>query len=192
MPTSPIRRVRSIVTGVAGSPYYVTGYFTADTGTATQCITAWHTFITGVASGPAGGFPVGSSVRTDAEVQVVDPVTGNVVATEIGGTILSTGSSASPLLPKANQFLIRWRTGNFVGGREVRGKTFLPLPSETASTDAGLVEAATLVALSGRAGQLISNADTVFVVWSRKNGLWWAASNGSCWEQFAILRSRRD
>lgn len=192
MPTSTIRRVETIVTGVAGSPYYVVGHFTADTGTPTQVTQAWHKFVTGSTSGTASGFPVGTVVQTQPEVQLINPVDGAVIGLEDAPPITQNGANPGPQLPRQNQLLVRWRTGNYVNRREVRGRTNLPCVLEEASTNQGEVESTVVSGINTRASELIADTNSVLVVWSKKNGLWWAAATGSCWNKFSVLRSRRD
>lgn len=192
MPTTPIRRVRVRVTGVGGSPYYLNGYFTADTGTTAQCQNAWMKFLFGGPGPTVGALPTSATATVESEVPVIDPATGQPISVETSPGFSWGGSSTDNLLPTANQFLVRWRTGNFENGREVRGRTNIPCPTEATSTPAGRVEPSIVTAYNSRAFNLIDDANTVFVVWSKKNGLWWAARSGSTWDQFAVLRSRRD
>lgn len=180
------------MTGVAGSPYYINGYFTADTGTTKQVQDAWMKFLFAGPGPTVGRLPLNASATVESEVQVIDPTTGQPIATEVSPGYTWTGINNDPLLPPANQFLVRWRTGNYEGGREVRGRTNIPCPSELTSTPKGAVEPSIVTAYNSSAFDLINDANTVFVIWSKKNGLWWAASSASTWDKFAVLRSRRD
>ncbi len=113
-------RVQTVFTGVAGSPYYSTFHFSAGFGSATAAVAA------------AGGFwnAVDGSMFNECtwdipgEVEVIDDSTGNIIAVENATPQSGTGGLSAQPLPPATQGLIRWRTGQFVGGREIRGKTF--------------------------------------------------------------------
>lgn len=188
MPTSPMRRVRTIVTGVAGSPYYLVGYFDAQEGTAADCVLAWSNFCLPT---PADGLE-GSVWETQGVTEIVDPVSGNVTGIDSTATIFKTGDTEYQTLPPSNQCLIRWRTGNYVAGREVRGRTNLPLQSKDSADTDGKVAGFVANAYTTRAQLLVDNADITHVVWSKKNGVWWATESGSCWTEFSILRTRRD
>lgn len=192
MPTGPMRKVVTTVTGVEGSPYYIVGYFDANEGTTAQVGEAWHLFITGSTSGSAAGFPTGSTIRTDSEIAVIDPTDGAVLEVQNGVTISQIGANTGARTPPATQMLMRWRTGNYVNRREVRGRTNLPCVMEEASTEDGKPEPSVITGLESRADALIDNADVSHVVWSKKNGVWWATSSASLWDQFSVLRSRRD
>lgn len=192
MAVTEMLRVRTVLTGVAGSPYYMTGYFDAQTGTPTQAITAWHTFISGGGGATSGGIPSGARVETLGEVQLVNPVNGDVTGAVVGTPAVTTGTGVGPFLPPANQLVVRWRTGIYESGREIRGKTFIPSRLESESTATGQVETAATTAFNSLASALIANALVDLVVWSRKYGQWALVSSGSTWNQFGVLRSRRD
>ncbi len=185
-------RVDTVVTGVAGAPYYLNGYFDFAGGSAVDACQAWHTFITGGIGASATGFPVGATVTTSPTVPVVDPVSGDVLGIAAGDSIISDGVNTTNLLPPANQILMRWRTGIYFAGREVRGRTNLPCPLEEGSTDDGQVESAVVAALNVRGNALIADTDSTHVIWSRKYGFWQETAVADCWSQFSILRSRRD
>lgn len=180
------------MTGVAGSPWYLNGYFTADTGTTKQVQDAWMKFLFAGPGPSVSTLPVGATATIDTDVPVVDPTNGQIVSVESSTGYSWTGSNTEQRLPPTAQALVRWRTGNFEGGREVRGRTNIPGGTESWNSASGTVETTISNLINGRAVDLINDANTVFVVWSKKNGLWWAAQSGSCWSQWAVLRSRRD
>ena len=103
-----------------------------------------------------------------------------------GGT--GTGLITSAALPPANQGLISWRTGRIEGGREVRGRTFVPGTAELSAD--GQPTAAYRADVAAAAANLIAAGG--FVVWSRAKGVVYPAISGSVWTEFAVLRSRRD
>ena len=185
-------KVQTVLTGVAGSPYYMNGYFDLTVGTAQDMIDAWHTFVVGAIGSDTSNYPTGALIRTDGTLQVVNPVDGAVEALVTGAPQTSGGIGTGPVLPPSNQALVRWRTGIYVDRREVRGRTNIPAQFEAASTVLGQVEPAYINGYTDRGQTLIDDENTNFVVWSKKNGQWQPAVTASCWEQFAILRSRRD
>lgn len=188
MPTTPIRRVRTTVTGVAGSPYYINGYFDAGTGTTAQCITAWHRFVLDQASAQ----PNGAVIRTEAEVPVINPVTGEVIQVETSPALEDSGTNTNSLAPPSTQLLVRWRTGQFIGAREVRGRTNLPMMFSANVDSKGDPVAALRTSALLRANTLIADANTVNVVWSKTKGVWFPVLTTNVWTKFAVLRSRRD
>lgn len=192
MPTTPMYRVETTITGVAGSPYYIVGYFDSEAGSPDAAIGAWHTFITGSTTGTAAGFPTDATIRTSNLVPVIDPVDGGTLSVAIGDVISQAGANTGPRTPPATQMLMRWRTGVYANRREIRGRTNLPCVMEEASTAMGVVEPSVVTGLNGRAADLLADADAVHVVWSKKNGVWADTTAGGLWDQFSVLRSRRD
>lgn len=187
-----MHRVQTVVTGVVGGPYYLVGYFDAAGSNAQNACAAWHLFITGGGTGTATGFPDGSRVETQPEVLQINPVDGAVVGLEDADGLVSIGANTSDQLPTQNQFLVRWRTGEYINRRENRGRTNLPCPFEEALTNEGRVAPAIQTALQARANTLVNNIAVRHVVWSKKNGGWSETVSASVWDQFSVLRSRRD
>lgn len=192
MPTTNMARVETIVTGVPGAPYYIRGHFDALDSDPDDMIAAWHTFNTGGVGATTTNFPTGASIVTSGVINLVDPATDSVVGVLSGSSISSGGTGTSPLAPLASQVLTNWRTGIYVGGREVRGKHFRPLITENVVADNGTLDATAAVAYRALAIALIDNADTRFVVYSKKQGRWEVVNNATIWQQLAVMRSRRD
>lgn len=187
MPSTPMWRVTQIVSGVAGSPYYLTGHFGVAGGTAQAAATAWRAFL----NQGTGTLRTGMSYNTISEVSVVDPTTDEVVGIEPVSVPQIIFTSTEDPLPPATQALVRWRTNVYVGGREIRGRTSLPGWTEGQST-AGLVAPSIITALQGKVAALLADTTCEFAVYSKKNGTWIPVTAGSPWNQWAVLRSRRD
>lgn len=181
-------RIRTVFTGVTGSPWVSTAYMSAlGSGTVQQAVTAVGNFW-----GSADSLmEVSVSWTTLADVEALDPATGEV--TGVSNTTPATGGgvAASTGLPVATQGLVRWRTGVYVNGREIRGRWFIPGLLTTANND-GAPSSTMLSTLNTAASTLISDANSELVIWSRKNLQVEAVTSGTTWSQFAILRSRRD
>jgi hypothetical protein len=180
-------RVRTSFTGVTGSPWVNTAFF-SDTATLAQdCVDAVGTFWNSV-----DALMEASVVWTTlVDVEQVVPTTGNVVAVEATTPVAGAGAGATTGLPTLTQGLVRWRTGDYIGGREVRGRWFIPGLATTANNDGNLAATATTT-INNAAAALLADPDAVLVIWSRKNLSEHPVSSGSVWNQFAGLRSRRD
>jgi len=127
----------------------------------------------------------------EAEVAIVSEGTGQVtgIVGTAGGAV--AGDDAGDPAPWATQGLIRWRTGTFIAGREVRGRTFIPGVTE-ARANGGVPDASYKSNCVTAINALIGSTNSTLVSWSRKNGDSAPVIAGSPWEQFAVLRSRRD
>lgn len=139
------------------------------------------------------------TLSMDSEVEVVDASTGLITGTHsvTGWSVVGTDTGAT--LPPITQGLIRWRTGVFgpatataPGGREIRGKTFIPGPT-IASVDGGKPNAAYRTDLANAAATLRDISTPVsLVVYSPTYRLGPNVNNSSVWTEFASLRGRRD
>lgn len=182
-------RVRWIGTGGPGTPYYGAFHFGGTTeGEALIAVSVVEDFWVELSA----EINTALTITVQPEVDVVDPATGNVTGTFItpGGVVDCAGGGA---LPPSNQGLIRWRTGEFVAGREIRGKTFIPLVPQEYSN--GGVPAVTYTTALQQAGNnLLSNGVGAggLVVYSDTHNQAALVSAASPWNQFAVLRSRRD
>jgi len=187
MATNQMWRTTVLVTGVAGSVYYLRGYFGTETGTAQQAADAWYDFVSRTASST----PAGATYSMDAIVDRVSPITGQIDQT-IGVTTRSvTGTGGAPL-PHANQIMVGWSTGVFINGRELRGHSNMPLPVYAEQNATGQVSDAAVVAWQAKAQTLIDSPAVNFVLWSKKYGQHYPVINRYTKKEFAILRSRRD
>ena len=100
------------------------------------------------------------------------------------------GSSPGTAVPNASMVLTRWRTGVFTGGRELRGRTFLPGANIAGSDDDGNINSASLAVFNAAAATLISTSD--FAIWGSTTAHAATVVSGTTWSEFAVLRSRRD
>lgn len=180
-------RVRTAWTGWPGAPALSTLYFEDSGGQLAQdaadAVQAFWTALSG---------RIMSSSSWAIDTAVDEMTTAGVVTgtTAVTGTLTGSGSAAGHSLPPATQGLIRWRTGFFVGGREIRGRTFVPTPSEN---DSDFNPASGYITtLNTAAAALIADADSQLVVWSKTNTSTAPVNVGQAWTSWAVLRSRRD
>lgn len=173
--------------GVQGAPYYSNMFFDGVTeAEASAAATAAGVFWTAIAD----RIYTNLSGEVLGDHAVVDPASGQTTQVYSGTPIAINCTDASPQMPPTVQGLIRWRSGVFVAGREVRGRTFVPVPSEASNTTGGLPEAVYTADLQAAADALVSGS--TLLCWSRVHGQTAAVSGASVWGQWATLRSRRD
>jgi len=182
-----VYRVRTQITGGPGGPYLSTLYFNVVGGlTAANANAATGAFWTALKA----RMTTAMSYATEAEVAEVDIATGQVTGIVAVTPQTGTGTLAGDMLPSSTQGLIRWRTGTFVNGREVRGRTFIPGPVEVDSA-VGVPVAGYLSIVNAAASALIADVNSDLMVYSKRNRDAVPALSGSCWSQWAVLRSRR-
>jgi hypothetical protein len=124
-------------------------------------------------------------------VDEIDPVTGNILSSSSVTGATGEGSASQDPVPPATQLLIQLRTGVRVGGREIRGRMFIPFWNEGVNTNQGRPDNAVVASVQGAMTALIDDGSTDLVVWSRKNGRWEDVVAVSVWDQWAVLRDRR-
>jgi len=131
------------------------------------------------------------TMSTETSVYVIDGPTGQPtgVETVTGGSI--SGTSSSDPAAWAQQGLIEWRTGNFIDGREIRGRTFIPGPSYDLGGN-GVPTSLYKSKLQTAIDNFLGNGLIHFQVYSRTHHLAAEVVAASIWPKWAVLRSRRD
>ena len=189
-------RMRVLWSGTTGGPGVSTFYFNDDltTGNVTAARSALNTFWTAVTLYVA----IPATYAFDTVAEEVEVTTGHVLNALPVGAGSSPGSASGEMLPPATQALIRWRTGVYrisAGPRprsvEIRGRTFVPAITE-ANSNGGVPLATMQTALTNAAQALVADASTHLCIYSRAAKSKQDVTSGQCWNQFAILRSRRD
>lgn len=161
-------------------------FFDAAGGSAAQCNNAVGTFWNAVRVYQSSTI----SYSTDAIVYEVDEATGLIIGSSAVTPATGTGAVATDALPWATQGLVQWRTGQYIGGREIRGRTFLPGMVE-ARNGAGIPDSTLYGAVDTAAAALIADANSDLNVYSIANHNAQTVTVGSMWRTWAQLRSRR-
>jgi len=189
MAVTHVARVRTVFTGVAGSPAYSNFYFDDD-GTAagvyqTYVLAMWDSFKTAIRSGV-----VATMVNP---IPIIETSSGHVVNVVSGDGGSTTGTDTGQELPPFTSGLVRMHTGVFVAGREIRGRCYIPYPTENAN-DAGLPGSGYTSALTADFETLqdADHANGSMVVYSRAHARAEYISSFDTWNQWGSLRSRRD
>jgi len=131
------------------------------------------------------------SFNLEPEYREFNPATGQTIALHtFPGAQLWTqvGTASLTSTPDQTAVLVRWRTGVWVAGRQITGRTYLPYPSQ--STGGGSISNAVVNDIQASATALV-NA-TVMQIWSRKNGTTALPTSASVWNEYASQRRRRD
>lgn len=182
-------RVRTVFTGVAGSPYYSNFYFAGAGSTLAQGVVS---DVRGMWADLASNFGTPMVIAIDPDVPDINPVTGDiqgVTVTDPGATIQC--QSVAEKLPTFTQMLVTFNTNEYRGGRQVRGRCFIPGWTIAANTDNGLPDAAYRATVQADFN-VLAETDSPQVVWSRKYGEALQVTSHSTGTQWAVLRSRRD
>lgn len=184
-------RVTTTWTGVPGAPYYTALYFE---GTDEASAAGVHAAVAELWAYFAGRIRNDLLPTVQPEVDVVDPATGLVTATFIQTAVPVPMSGVDTRQPLVIQGLVRLRTGLYLGGREVRGKVFIP-GSMDPDDNQGVPAATYIQRLNEGFSALIADTAALaapLLVWSPTKGATGVVTAPSAWNQWAILRSRRD
>jgi len=164
-------------------------YFDEDISAATQ-VTAVNNFWIAVSS----ELSTAVSVQVANTGRLIAEVTGTLTGVWSGGVSQNiTGDATAPVINDASQVLVRWRTGDIVGGRFVQGRTFIPglavdrLLNGNLSDDSRNQFLTSALALAAGVNGM--------VVWSRptvdRPGSANPVVGATVWDELAVLRSRR-
>lgn len=184
-----ILRMRTAWTGVQGTPLLSTHYFTrVDSSSAASAADA----VAALWSGMEDYIDNALSWSVEPFVGVIDSATGALVGVDnTAGGNAGDGASSSETLPFASQGLLTLATGAVVNGRILKGRTFIPGPCE-GNNDHGVPDATYKSALSAAATAMLTTPDAELLVWSRAHGVAHPVTTFDPWDQWAVLRSRRD
>lgn len=180
-------RVRTVFTGVAGTPWYSNHYFAVDGTTPAAAISA----VNGLWGGLVGYIRNEVNITVEGEVLTMDSVTGQATGAANLANVTFPGTSTLSALPPATQGLLKWSTSSFQNGRQVGGKTYVPGITQGASNE-GDPTTFFVSAMQAAGEAFISYADSNPVVWSKTNGTAPLINGVTGWTKFGVMRSRRD
>lgn len=181
-------RVRVNWTGPS-APLVSTHYFfaaTEDAAAATSAHIAVATFWFAVRAHISTGFSYTVSPLVD-RLTVTGEIIGRLVAANAAS---SSGTNAGDALPPQNQGVVTWHSGIFVAGVEIRGRTFIPGPTETDNSGGNPVSAYNSD-IAAAAAAMIADANTALSVWSKTHSSLSATQSGVMATGWRVLRGRR-
>jgi len=182
-----VYRVRTGITGSQGGQLLSTQYFNVIGGlTAANAVADLRTFWDSIKAQVANDL----TFQIEAEVAEVDIATGEVTGIVPVTSSPVTGTETNDPEAWATQGLVRLRTGTYVGGREVRGRIFIPGPTWNQSSG-GQPTSAYRTAIDSAMATLLGSSVSELMVYSRKHRDVVPVLSGTTWNQWAVLRSRR-
>lgn len=183
-------RIETTINGLSGMPAFSRFHFEAEPGldpevAATQVRTFWWAIKSYLKDS--------ITVQTLGEVPVIDLATGQIIdVLSITPPDAVLGTDTGESLPYATQALVRFTTGQYVNGRQLRGRMFVPGATE-ANSSGGVPASGYVSTLASAAGNLAHVSLTAIpVVYSKTHNTAAPTTGSSVWSKWAILRSRRD
>lgn len=175
---------------------YTNMFFTAGVGTAVQASDAARAFMNSAYSSSGSTLPVGITISYPAAVDEIDATNGHLVSTTpVTQPAIITGSDAGVYAAVAGA-CVTWLTAGVVGGRRVRGRTFLVPMGAAGLQNDGTLSALATSSIPSAAATLISSAPE-FAVWRRPSapgatdGDSFPVVAGRLQDKTAFLSSRR-
>lgn len=179
-------RLTVISTGFNGAPAYNTFHGMGDTsGEAITFAANVKTLWDGLASVLANG----TDVDFNGEVEFYDVTDGNTLGVQAVTPWHVDGTWGTSKAPAGTTLVLRWRTGQYVGGREIRGRSYISGLGDHG--DANGEPTAAIVLDAANAAAALVAAGTL-QVYSPTNGIAQEVVSSSCWTRFGLMRSRRD
>lgn len=181
-------RVRTAIAGGSGASQVSTQYF-EDSGSLTAQHAAdavsgfWGTLVSVISSA--------YTFKVENNVYQIDVASGQPTGIVAVTSSLITGGVVTDALPWQTQWVLRWNTGSFLGGRQVLGHTFIPGATE-GNNSAGVPDSGSRGVIDGAAAAVNGSALCNLMIYSRKNGQALNVLNGATWTKWGVLRSRRD
>lgn len=189
-------RIRTVHSGLAGSPYLSTFNFAAGDGLDPGEAAEW---VNDFWDGIKGFMTSGNTATTGGEAEVVEETTGFIVQTFPLSTSSVAGTSGGAAEWTAKQGNLRLRTGTYQDGRRVQGRLYIPaVPSGLGEQ----VPASNYVSAINVAANTLriaaANGGNFWSVFSRpretpaRSGRISEIESAGVRPQWAVLRSRRD
>lgn len=184
-----ILRVKTSWTGVSGAPFLSTHYFTRTDGdSAAYAADAVAAFWTGL----AGQIDNDLDWNIEGDVAVINDATGQLTGVDtISGGNSGGGTDSGQACPPATQGLMRILTSTVVAGRVLRGRFFIPGVTENNSNE-GVPSGDYLSAAASAFTAMMDSPSSELRVYSPTHNTSAPVTAGSLWNQWAVLRSRRD
>jgi hypothetical protein len=184
-----IGAVRTVWSGVGGSPFYSTiRYLVGGSATGQEVVDEWETVLD--SASPA--FDNALVAVIDPEITIIESTTGTLTGTlaVTGATVSMDGSGDA--IPPANQLLVQLSTPNIVAGRRLRGRLFLPGMLEANSDVNGAPTSGLRSDIDALFATMVTNLADSWCIYSPTHRVYATVNGASCWNKFAVLRSRRD
>lgn len=182
-----LTRIRTVFTGVAGTPWYSNQYWAIGSGDPDPVLDDTEAFWEGMAA-MIKSTVVGTVEGTCA---VIESTTGQTVGVKSAANRTCTFTNTADPLPWATQGVITLRTGEFTAGREIRGRIFVPGISEEYCTN-GILSTSATALMQAAADELLSESSEAWHVYSPTHLTSAAVTAVSTTTKPGVLRSRRD
>lgn len=180
-------RVQVVSTGFDGAPSYNSfyGIHETDDSDVTAWIDSLETFWEAIDS------LLGNDVvyNFDGVIERFDVSTGQTITTYTRPAWAGSGTGSSDLGPSGTCLVFQWRTGSYINGRELRGRSYISGIPDLSGAD-GLVSSGTISTANAAASAYA--AGDLPGIYSPTHADAATFNVGTVWNRFGLMRSRRD
>lgn len=182
-----LHRVRTVFTGVAGTPWYSNQYYALAGASSGAVRAATADFWTDIAN----AYSADVDWTVEGPTSVINDTTGQLLRVDPGADLSGSGANAGNELPWMTQCLVNLRTDNYTAGRMIQGKMFLP-GFVTGNVVDGVFDTVALSVIQNALDTWLAAVDGLLVVWSKTHGTHGFVTNAVAQAKPSVLRSRRD
>jgi len=204
-----LARVHVVWTGLPGFPALSTFWFGAGVGTASTRDAALRNFLTAIKV----DILLGITMTVQPEQTMIDSDTGVPTGVEVGpGALGIGGTNTGEQAAHATQALLRLSTATYIGSRRLQGRLFIPAMSANNVRGTPLPAFVTRMNTAAENFRAAVATSSPWMVYSRpfpgspgdptatppkaakpaRTGTASPVTAVTCWDNFAVLRSRRD
>lgn len=198
-----IARVRTVFSGVEGTPYYSNLYFANDGGGDVSADA--HDAVVDFWDSLKGSMAILLTWVVEADVTQIDEVTGEITGITSVAPVTGAGVANGDIMPTMTQLLGRLLTDTYQDSRRLRGRIFIPGMLESLNV-VGRPAAALVSLATSSVGALFAPGGSAqpLVVWRRprpastdpvrpaRAGSYALVTAAEVWTEWSVLRSRRD
>jgi len=194
-----ISRVRATINYGLGGPGLGTFYFASNTGIPTSAeLLDMVARVRAFYAALANFLTTGTSVLVQGQVDTIDEATGTLIrsdSTTPPAAVVGVGSANQ--LPPTTAIVVQLNTATVIGGRILRGRSFVgPLNITAATGSGGPVTGVGTAAVAAGTALLAVTSTIIPRIWHRPkapgSGASGAITGATAWSSFGSLRSRRD
>lgn len=182
-----LHRVRTVFTGVAGTPWYSNQYYALGGNSSGNVRVATAEFWVDIEN--AGSSLVDWTV--EGQTTVIDSVSGLTLRVDPGADQTGGYANTGNELPWQTQMLVRLRTNQYVAGRELQGRMFLP-GFVSGNCEDGVFSVSALGVIQTALDTFLAAVEGELVVWSKTHGQFVTVNSMTAEAKPSVLRSRRD
>lgn len=195
-----ILRVRTVLSYGSGGPGLHTAYFLPGTvGGSTADATDVVGRVRAMFQSQITAFSNSMFIQVSTDVAAIEATTGMLTGNfSAAAAALVTGTGGASQEITAAMILVRSRTNSVINGRAVRGRWYIGPVAATSTNPLGGVITTLVTSWNASANATIAPAGTTSapVVWHRPTtlnaGTHAPVTSFSTWDQYAVMRSRRD